>query len=237
MGIFSTIFWEPIYNFFIAIINLTGSIPIFLLITPIILSAITFPLIAQSSKVGILQKKAQVEINEIRTKYKTEQQVQAQKLLELYKRKGIKPFSSLFATLLSLIILIISSLIIIQDQIFDIREDLLYSFVSIPENINQYLFSIDLSEKSITLILFAALMQYLLINETMKIADTDPPEGRKIKEKIGKYLKVFVPVITGVSAFFFSGAVAAYWGVTALVALLRELFILKPLKDKWNKEE
>ena len=236
MGIFETIFAAPIYNLFILILGfVNNNIFLFLIVTPIVLSIITFPLILQSTKVGILQKYAKPEIDKIREKYKDNTQEQGKQLLELYKRKGIKPFSSIFSLIISLIIIITSSLIIIKGEIFDIRLDLLYSFNQAPEFINSIIFNIDLVEKSILLSFIAGISQYFLINNTMKASTEDTPELKAIKDKIkGVFIFAF-PVITAGSSFFFSGAVALYWAATAVVALIREIFIMKPLKEKWNK--
>lgn len=238
MGIFETIFVAPIYNFFIFTLSILGNVAwIFILVIPVILSIITFPLIIQSTRTGIMQGKAKKEIDEIREKYKDNPQEQGKHLLNLYKEKNIKPFSSLLSLVVSLIIIITASLIMIRDEIFNIREDLLYSFVTAPESVNALFLGIDLTEKSLILAILAGAAQYFLINQTMK--EGGPEETEEVKKMKRKIRGIFIwmfPGLTAATSFFFGGAVALYWAATALVALIREITVIRKLKEKWNKE-
>ena len=73
-------------------------------------------------------KKIQPEIDEIKLKYKDNKQEQALKTMNLYKEKGVNPFSGVFLAFIQLPILIALYMVFYKGGLSQIHLDTLYSF-------------------------------------------------------------------------------------------------------------
>ncbi len=241
MGIFETLLYAPAYNLLIAIYTgiAGGVVGIVIVILPFILSIILFPLIYASTKTQSRQQVIQPKLQELMEKYKTDPKKRMEKILTLYKENGIRPGLSFLLLIIQIVVVIIFSIIIIREELFTIREDLIYSFLSLPPDVTTVFLGFDLEARSILLALVAGVSQFLLINTILKNTPTSTvkkKETEELQRMVRNGMRIIMPLLIGVYALFFSAGVALYWSVTALVAFLREIFILGPLKRKLFKE-
>ena len=89
--------------------------------------------------------------------------------MEHYKEKGINPFIGIFIFLVQFPILIGLYQVFLKSGLPNINTDILYSFVSKPENIKMTLFGFfDISHKSIFLALIAGITSYFQIKYQIK---------------------------------------------------------------------
>src|SRR4051812_19127613 len=96
-GIFATIFYIPVYNSLVFLIN---TIPghnagIAVILLTIIIRFILFPLSKSSIKTQLRMKQIEPEVQKLKIEVK-DKQLQAQKLMQLYKEKEINPFAGFF---------------------------------------------------------------------------------------------------------------------------------------------
>jgi len=185
-----------------------------------------FPL---SKKAVITQMKmAEIgpDLNKIKEKHKDNSEKQARETLALYKEKGVNPFSGI------LVIIIQIPIILALYQIFvhfpEVKLELLYSFVNIPENINtMFLGLFDITEKNMVLAGLAAISTYLQFQVSMK--GQKKPEGNSFGDNLARsmqtQMKYIFPVIVFFISFSISGVIALYWLTTNLFSVGQELFL------------
>ncbi len=104
----SGIFYEPIYNLFVALLtflpghSLGWAIVIITLIIRLILLAPQHHMLMSQKKLQVIQPK----IKELQTKYKDDQAKLGVEMLELYKKEGVNPMGSCLPLLIQMPILI-----------------------------------------------------------------------------------------------------------------------------------
>lgn len=162
MSLFDTLIVQPIFNILLFIY---GVIPgqdfgIALIIFTILVRLVMWPLIKKQLHQTKLIRKIQPELKKIKAKTKGNKQLEAQMMMEMYREKGIKPFSSIGLLLVQLPIFIALFRVI---QIITVeREQIVqytYGFMSgippisdllaNPQQFSEYLFGIiDLTQSA-----------------------------------------------------------------------------------------
>lgn len=97
MNIFDLLFTQPVFNL---LVFLYGIIPgqdlgIAIILFTVIIRLALWPLVKKQLHQGKVMRDLQPQLAEIRKKTKGNQQLQAQMTMELYKEKGVNPFSSI----------------------------------------------------------------------------------------------------------------------------------------------
>jgi YidC/Oxa1 family membrane protein insertase len=159
---------------------------------------------------------------------KDNKEEQAKHLMELYKEKGVNPFSGCFPILIQLPILI--ALYQVFLKIFDQTQlNFLYSFIARPDSIHQMAFGfINLAEKSIFLAVLAGVSQYLQaltmpqINVSPRNIKSNEPDMAKILSYQTKY---FFPVLIVIFSWNLPAALPLYWTVLNLFAIVQQTLI------------
>ena len=163
----------------------------------------------------------QPKINEIREKYKNDQQAQGRAMMELYKEHKINPFSSCLPLLLQLPILI--ALYQVFSKALNNHIEGLYSFVAKPETISPvFLHFLDLSKPSWILGVIAGLAQFwqsrLMLAKNPGSQDT----AAKVMSVQTTYI---LPVISVVIALKLPAGLPLYWIVTTLFGVGQQYLI------------
>ncbi|MDD9867790.1 MAG: membrane protein insertase YidC [Candidatus Campbellbacteria bacterium] len=236
MGFFSTVIYAPIYNSIIFIISLLGdNIAIAMVVIPIIIKIILFPLLMISFHNQQVQEEISKKMEEIKKKYENNKEEFFIRIQKLFKEHNFHPFLGILSIILQIPIIITVSLIIIRDEIFVARSDLLYSFVEFPSTINGSLLNIDLSSQSLLLAVFAFISQYFLLKAIFSRPRKASTEQMDLmRKKMEKWMFIILPPMVAITSFYLSGAVALYWTATALVSILQEMLIFRPMVMKRN---
>ena len=211
----------------------------------VIIRLILFPLSKSSLLTQVRMKEVEPEVNKIKAQYATDKQAQAQKTMELYKSKGIHPFSGIVLLFIQLPILL--ALISVFYKITpSIDPTLLYSFIHLPIE-KATLLGLSLSGKSIILSLLTAASQFLQLNYSLaarqqrKINASQPQQTGKadfssqMANSMTTQMKYILPLLAFVSTYWIIPAkfpqaasiIAIYWSVSALFTLGQELYIRK----------
>ena len=94
--------FQPLYNGLVGIMDIVPGIDVgvAVIIFTIIVRLILFPLSKSALLTQVRMKEVEAETNKIKSQYANDRQAQGMKVMELYKSKGIKPFSSRYWSLL-----------------------------------------------------------------------------------------------------------------------------------------
>jgi len=239
--LFYTLFYEPIYNGLIFLISiLPGSdVGIAIIVLTIIVKFIILPLSHKSVKSQAKIRHIEPEVKEIKEKYNKDKQEQARKVMELYKKHGVNPFSGCFLLLVQLPIILALYWVFFKG-LGDINSEILYSFVEIPTNINtKFLGIIDVMEKSLLLALLAGVTQFYQMKLSLPPKtnnDVNKNNGEmSFKDEFAKnmstQMRYVLPVFVFFIAYTISAAVALYWFVNNLFTITHELIVRKKAKE------
>jgi YidC/Oxa1 family membrane protein insertase len=213
-------------------LDLGMSIIVFTIIIKLILFPISQKSVVTQAKIKLLEPK----LNEIREKYKDKQE-QALKTMELYKNEKINPLSGFFLILIQIPIIFALYFIFLKAGFPDVKTEILYPFIDVPNNINMtFLGLFDVSKKSIILAFLAGLSQFFqALLSTPKIQPKKETDGLSadFSRSMSLQMRYVFPVIIFVVAYNVSAAVALYWAVSNIFMIGQELYV----KSKMSKQE
>ena len=246
--------FRPLYNLLIGIMNVLPGIDvgIAVVIFTIIVRLILFPLSKNSLLTQVKMKEVEPEANKIKAQYASDKQLQSLKVMELYKQKGIKPFSGILLLFIQLPVLF-ALISVFYKIIPTVDSTLLYSFIHVPHAAATFL-GLDITTKSLILSLFVGICQFIQLHfsiaarqqkaQQAKIAQTKQPAptdfASQMSGSMTNQMKYFLPIIAFASTYWFIPArfpqaasiVAIYWSVSALFTLAQELYIEKKFLKK-----
>ena|SRR3989344_1528223 len=239
-GIFNTVFYQPLYNGLVFLFDLLPwfDAGIIVILFTFIVKLILFPLSKKSLTAQAEMKKLEPELKGIREKYKDNQQETARRTMELYREHKVNPFASILIIIIQIPIVFALYFIFLRAGLPDIKEELLYSFISPPVSVNiLFLGLIDLSAKSILLAVLAGVSSFFQIRYSLSgnkpKAKTDKPSFRDdLARSMNMQMKYVFPLIVAFIAYSISGAVALYWVTSNIFTLGQELVIRRKLKKE-----
>lgn len=241
-ALWNTIFYQPIYNALIFIINniTLGDVGFGIIILTILVKFILFPLTKKSIRSQILMKRIEPELKQLKKDFPDKQE-QAKKTFELYKKYGANPFSGCLVVLLQLPV--IFALYYVFYKELSINPDLLYSFVQNPGALHtNFLGLIDVHSKSIVLALFAGITQFIqgylaspIKPKVEVVKGMTAPEPKTFQEQMSDSMqmniKYLLPVFIAIIAYQISAAVALYWITSNIFTIIQEWYIRRQFKN------
>lgn len=236
MSLFSTIFnealyrplfnalilfydWFPVHDFGLAIIALT-----------ILVRLILYPLVSKQFASQKALSELQPQIAELKKKYPKKEE-QTQKMMELYKEKGIHPASGCFPLLIQLPILF-ALYRALYNGLNGSALASLYSFVPKPESINHIAFGfLDLSTPNVVLAVLAGALQYfqtkLMLPKVRKAPSEKKGNEMDIAEMMNTQSLYIMPIFTVIIALRFPAGLSLYWVVTTIFGIVQQILIMK----------
>jgi YidC/Oxa1 family membrane protein insertase len=238
--LWNTVFYQPIYNALVFIINNVtfGDVGLAIIILTIIIKFILFPLTKKSIKSQILMKRMEPELKKIKKEFPNKEE-QAKKTFELYKKHGTNPFSGCLVVLLQLPVIFALYYVFYKGLSLDAGP--LYSFIETPTLLNtNFLGLVDLHGKSIVLALLAGITQfiqgYLAMPAKPKVEvvkDIDKNEPLTFQEQLSSSMqmnvKYILPIFVAIISYQISAAVALYWVTSNIFTIVQEWYIRKQL--------
>jgi YidC/Oxa1 family membrane protein insertase len=232
--IFNTIFYQPLFNGLVFLIGILPyhDIGLAVIILTIIVRLIIFPFSHKATVTQVKMKQLEPEIKDIKDKFKKDNQEQAKRIMELYKRHGVSPFSGFLILLIQIPIIFALYKVFIAGANFDINK--LYYFIHLPDLINtKFLGLIDMTQKSYFLAALAAISQYFQISLSIpKTPKNNQPKQNpsfsdQLVKSMGFQMKFLMPLVVFYIGLKFSSAVALYWTTMNVFAILHEMFVRK----------
>lgn len=236
--LFMETLYKPLYNLLVWLIDILphADIGFAVIILTILVKVLLFPLSKKAIKTQLLMKEIDTPMKELREQYKDNPQELAHKTLELYRQKGINPFASIFLILIQLPVIIALYFVFAKAGLPSINSNLLYSFVSYPEQIQtMFLGFINLiSNKSILIAMLVLITQSIQIRLSLPSQDKSSLPDNQFAQDFMKGLhfqmKYILPMITAIAAYSLVSVVGLYWVVGNIFAILQELYFRKTLK-------
>jgi YidC/Oxa1 family membrane protein insertase len=244
ISFFRTVFYEPLYNGLILLIDLIPWIDagIAVIIFTCLVRLLLFPLSRKAVRTQLRMKELEPELKALKERYKDKREELARKTLELYKEKGINPFSGILLLLIQLPI-IFSLYRIFSVGLPVVQEHLLYAFVQVPTFINvSFLGLIDITQRSFSLALITAITQFLQVRFSMppsppKKAGSAPNFGEDLMRSMHFQMKYLFPVVVFFITYNLAAVIALYWTTSNLFTIGQELYIRRERKKALAKNQ
>jgi len=241
-ALWTTIFYQPIYNILIFIINniTFGDIGFAIILVTIIVKLALSPLASKSIKSQILMKRMEPEIKQIKKDFPNKEE-QAKKTFDLYKKYGTNPFSGCLVVLIQLPI--IFALYYVFYKPFAVDVSLIYSFIQSPAYFHtNFLGLIEMGSQSLFLGIFAGITQFIqgYLSSPVKAKNVEivknkdgKEEPKTFQEQLSDSMQVNVryilPIFITFIAWKISAAVALYWIVSNIFTIVQEWYIRRQL--------
>jgi YidC/Oxa1 family membrane protein insertase len=229
--LFHIILYQPIYNLFVGLYDVIPDVGVVILLITVLIKALLYPLTGKSIKAQKSLTDLQPKLNELKEKYKGDQQKIAQETMLLYKEHKVNPFGSCLPILIQLPIFI-ALYWVLKDGLGAVKIDEIYSFIPKPEVINPISLGwVDLSKMNIVLALLAGAAQFWQAKSMMR---KKPPKeagaggkDESMMAMMNKQMLYFMPVMTVFISMSLPGGVALYWFLSTLLTALQQVFLFK----------
>ena len=232
-GLFFTIFYQPLYNALVFIINVVPgeSVGVAIILLTLLVRSALLPLSHKSIVSQSKLRSVAPHIEKLKEEHKDNKQEQARKIMELYRAHGINPFSGLVLVLIQLPI-IFALYFVFFKGLPNLRIESLYSFVHAPvEALNMMFLSFSLAaKKNIIFALIAGATQFFQIKLSLPTAvkndtDTKPSFKNEFTKSLNTQMRYVLPVIVFGVSYSLSAAVALYWATSNLFSIAHELYV------------
>src|SRR3989338_5379116 len=216
-NLFVTVFEQPIFNLLVFFYNVIPGkdIGLAIIAITIILKIVLYPFSLQAIKYQKALQDLQPKLKALQEELKADKEKLARATMELYAREKVSPFSSCLPLLIQFPFLI-ALYQALQSGLSGARLDLLYPFVSRPENLNTLAFGIlPLASPSIFLAALAGAAQFW---QTKMLAKTAPPKNvnggakdEKTMAAVNKQMMYMMPLMTVVIGAGLPSGLTLYW--------------------------
>jgi len=231
MNIFTTIFYQPIFNLLIYIYNVIPGqdMGVAIVLLTLIIRLILYPFSRSSIKSQKALATLQPEIEKLKEKYKDEKEKLGPELMALYKAHKVNPFSSCLPTLIQLPFLFAIYRVFYNGLTKEGAMDILYPFITNPGTLHTMAFNfLDLSQRSIWIALLAGAAQYW--QAKMLSAKRQPGSGG-IAASMSTQMMYIMPIVTIVIGATFPAGLTLYWLVTTLFSIAQQYIVLRKKKE------
>ena len=222
---FTTIFYQPIYNLLIFLYNLVPGkdLGVSIILITFIIRLVLYPFSKKAIKSQRELQTIQPEIEKIKEKYKDDKEKMAPELMALYKEKKINPFSSCLPTLIQLPFLIALYRVFLNGITKDNSSaNLLYPFIQNPGHLNAIAFGfIDLASKNWIIAILAGLAQFWQSKMLMGSSkQTD------MSQMMTNQMIYFMPIFTIIIGGNLPAGLTLYWLFTTIFSIIQQYIVL-----------
>ncbi len=234
--IWHTFFFDPVYNGLVFFIDLVpgGDIGVAIILTTILIKVILLPLSIKAAKTQKIMREIEPQLREIKEKHKDNREEQAQAMLAVYRDAGMNPFSAIFVIILQIPLVIALYLAVYGYAGYALPEinlERLYGFITAPAEVTmQFLGLIDMAGRSALLAALAGITMYIQMQFVMPALPPRDPDAAPnfqddFKRNLQLQMRYVMPVLITVIAYVISAAIALYFVVSNVVAILQEFYI------------
>ncbi len=235
ISIWYTLIYEPIYNALIFIVELLPghSVGVAIIILTLLVKILLYPLTTRSIKAQRAMKELEPELKVIKEKYSDDREKLARNTMELYKKRGVSPFSGCLPLLIQIPV-IIGLYLVFFSGLKEIDTTILYSFVVAPALLDMKFLMFDLSAKSIILALLAGVTQYYQTSLSLGKPKKEEVSAKKpgessFQEDFTRSMQIqmryVLPVMVGFIAYTTAAAVALYWATSNILGIVQEYLV------------
>lgn len=242
--IWHTFFFDPVYNILVFFIDTVphGDIGLAIVFTTIVVKVFLLPLSLKAARTQHAMREIEPELKDIQTKLKDKREEQARAMMELYKKAGVNPFSSILLLFIQIPIIIALYFSVYKGggvPLPGINVELLYSFVPTPEQVSMFFLGmLDIAAKSLPLAFLAGLTQYIhtslsLPKQKPREKDAEPNFKDDLARSMQLQMRYVMPVLIFFIAYSISAAIALYFTVGNIISIGQEFIVRRqyPRKD------
>ncbi len=209
----------------------------------LIVKFILYPLAKSAVLTQRSMKLIEPKIKELREQYKTDPKLQASKMMELYKEYKINPFATFATLLIQLPILFAVYSIFSRSGFPEIKTNLLYAFVQVPEPLHSgFLGLVSLGDKSLVFAILSGICVFAQMKVTMLITDNsaqnkDIQDGspEAMMKNMMKGIVYIIPFFVAIAGFQ-SVAIALYFIASSLFGVAQDLYLKKYISPRLNAQ-
>jgi YidC/Oxa1 family membrane protein insertase len=244
--LYNTFIFIPLYNGLVGLISIIPWIDAgtAVILFTLIIRLILFPLSRKAVVAQIKMREIQPEIDRLKITHKDDRQAQGAKMMELYKQKGVHPFSSMLLLFIQLPVMYALYAVFIHSGLPVVNNAILYSFIAAPIIKIHFLGLFDVTKSSVILSIGAAVAQYLQLEFSLSqmkktnkklAANGGSTTQADMTQNMTKQMKYIFPIIIFIISVRLSGVLSLYWITTNLFTLVQELFIRHRLKKEGER--
>lgn len=233
--IWHTFFFDPVYNSLVFFIDILpgGDVGLAIICTVVFIKVVMLPLSIKVTKMQVVMREIEPRLRKLKEDIKDRQE-QAKAMMEIYKEKNINPLSSIFLLFIQFPIIIAIYLSVSTGggvQLPEINTALLYSFIPAPADVSMLMFgTFDITERSLLLAFLAGATMFLQVRLTMpkpkpREKDAVPNFKEDFTRSMQLQMRYVMPVIITVFAYILASAIALYFVVSNVMAILQELYV------------
>jgi YidC/Oxa1 family membrane protein insertase len=203
-----------------------------IILTTLLTRLVLAPLFHKGAHQQAVMQRIQPKIKKIQEIHKDDKEKQTRALMELYKEHGVNPFSSILLLIIQIPILI-AVYGIIKSGIGPNELGYLYSFIPKPAEItHSFLGIFNLENKSIVLVVLAAVAQYI----QARLVIYKNPNGGSLSpaEKMGRQMAYIGPFVTLFIFYNLPAAVGLYWLVSSTFSIVQQYIVNKSVQKKFG---
>ncbi len=232
---FSVIFYNPLYNGLVFIINHTPGADLGLAVIAFtcIVKFILIPLSKSSVVTQLKMKALEPELNKIKEKYADNKEEQAKKMFEFYKINKLNPFSGIFLLLIQLPIILSLANIFYRSGLPHIDAALLYSYIPDPKVVNTlFLGFLDITKKNFWLSVVVGITQFVQIRYSVPAYKSSGKAGKQeeFAKSMNVQMRYTMPAIVFLISFSLTSAISLYWITSNIFAIAQEVYFRKTVK-------
>ncbi len=235
-SIWHNVFFDPIYNGLVFFIDTIpgGDVGVAIICIVVVVKTLLLPLSVKAAKTQKIMREIEPKLKEIKEQHKENREAQALAMMAVYKEAGLNPFASIFLMLLQIPILFALYYSVYNGggiALPEINTGLLYSFIANPAVVTMnFLGVIDITGKSFLLAVIAGVTQYIQFSLALpalppKKEGEEPNFKDDFMRTMQLQMRYVMPVIIGVVGYVISAAIALYFVVSNLMAILQELYV------------
>ncbi|MBX4210605.1 YidC/Oxa1 family membrane protein insertase [Candidatus Parcubacteria bacterium] len=241
-ALLTAIFYQPLYNGLIFLMHILpwADAGIVIILFTFIVRLILFPLSKKAVETQLQMKKLEPHLNALKEKHKDDRAAHAQATMQLYKEKGVNPFSSFLLLIIQIPIVFALYRIFLKSGLPLVDQKLLYSFVAHSAKVanNMYFLGlVDISHKSFWLALLAAITSFIQIRFSVPPIPTkanNPSLRDDLARSMNLQMRFMFPVIMFFIAYSISGAIALYLITTNVFTIGQELYVRRKMRRESN---
>lgn len=232
---FHTLFYEPVYNLLVVILNIVPlhDIGAAIIIVTFVVKLILLPLNLSALRTQYLMKRLEPEMNKIKELQKTKPQEASKMMIDLYKTEKVNPFASIFTVIFQ--IPIFFALYFVFSEGLKSDPSSLYSFVTFPDIVKTLAFGIfDVTQKNIPIAILVGVSAYILARrQTMDMVSKKETHEESFQDQFMKSMKIqllyVLPVIIGVSSAVLPSALGLYWFISNVIGYAQDVYMKNKL--------
>lgn len=234
---FTTIFYQPIFNLLVIFYNyLPGhDFGLAIIALTIVIKLILYPLSQKTIKSQRALADLQPRLEEIKKTNANNREEMARATMALYRDNKINPFSSCLPLLIQLPFMF-AVFRVFRDFGKSDHTSLVYSFVTKPDFSHglTFLALVDLSKPNIILAVLAAASQYwqtkMLSTAKPAIKSADS-QDENLAAIMNKQMLIMMPLMTLIIGISLPGGLTLYWFVFSFLSALQQLYVFRRQKQ------